>query len=145
MADGKTIDMLTYKVMVLGEEETIDVNRKADGAKPVAGDVLEGTIEDSDFGKRFKATPKSFGGASSSYAPRDDGAIQAQFAIKAAIALLRSDKDVPPMSVIEDSACQFFAMIDRVKNSKPTASEPALTPPGDLKSDGGFKASEDDF
>lgn len=141
---GNQIAMKTYKVMVAHEEEPIDVNRKADSAKPVAGDVLDGTIEDTDFGKRFKATPKPFnGGAGTSYTPRDDAAIQAQWSIGQAVTVLISAGTglATNMDMIESTAKDFFAMIDRVKGSK-TTKEPDLTPPGDLKSNGSFKSED---
>lgn len=113
--------MLTYKVKFEGSDDIVDVNRKP-GNEPKVGDVLQGTIEDSDFGKKLKPAPKQFGGGGKSFQPRDDAAIRAQWAVNAALQRAAMSKE--PMSIdIESTAKEFFAMVDRIKASGPIDQE----------------------
>lgn len=51
---GGTVSMETYKVMLEGIDEPAEINKKA-GNVPKEGEVLYGTVETTDYGKRFKA------------------------------------------------------------------------------------------
>src|SRR5881396_458783 len=86
---GSDVPMETYKVMLEGEDDPVDINRKP-GNAPAAGELLTGTIEDSDFGKKFKPERKPFtpGGA-----PKDTAEIKAEWAIGQANAYLSTEKD----------------------------------------------------
>lgn len=66
-------------------------------------------------GRTYIRQPKTEGnwGGSKNYTPRDDSAIKAQFAIKAAVNLAASG--VIPVDDIEPTALDFFDMVERVK------------------------------
>lgn len=110
---GNDVPMLTYKVMIEGQEEAVDVNRKAEGDAPKAGDVLSGTLEQTDFGYKFKPERKPFtpGG-------RDTTEIRAQMSIKEANRWIANDPNSKhTMEELESTAKQIYSMVDRVKGS----------------------------
>lgn len=143
-----------YKVMLGGYDEPVTVNRKP-GNVPRVGDVLYGTVEKTSYGLKFnredrpefaqKGTAQT-GKASSSYAPRDDKAIQAQWALGQSVAIAISLGRSEDLGAIETLAKDLFAMIDRVKNSDTSdfASDSSEFdhPPGDIRADGGFGQGE---
>ena len=55
-------DMVTYYVKFEGSDDAVQVNRKDTSPKPSVGDNLDGTIEESEYGLKFKAAPRAFGG-----------------------------------------------------------------------------------
>ena len=55
-------DMITYYVKFEGSDDAVQVNRKDTSPKPSVGDNLDGTIEESEYGLKFKAAPRAFGG-----------------------------------------------------------------------------------
>lgn len=87
--DGSSteIKMKTYKVILEERSdlaEGVDVNRKADGEPPKAGETLTGTIEPTDFGYKFKPERQTGGYGGRGGYQRDDKEIRAQMAVKAA-------------------------------------------------------------
>lgn len=117
---GNPVPMETYKVMFEKEEEPVDVNRKP-GNPPQVGETLAGTIEDTDFGRRFKADPKPFtkgpfGGF------KDQGEIKAQWAIGQAVAIAIATNTTESLGIlaIENRAKELFSMVERVKTVQPT-------------------------
>lgn len=150
--------LLTYKVIFEGSTDVISINKKVDSPAPKAGDVLNGTIEENKFGKKFTVDSQQFpqanaaGGQStaSSYQPRDDNAIKAQFAIKASIQFATLSNLPSSVEDIEVYAKAFYNMVDRVKNGSDTpADDGAPThdfPPEDLDEFGGLgEQNEDGF
>lgn len=113
---GANVPMETYKVMIEGEDEPIDINRKP-GNPPRDGEVLVGTLEDSDFGKKFKSERKPFTPGAGGF--RDQPDIKAQWAIRQAVAIELSDKPVD-MASVEVNARELFEMTERVKTPPPT-------------------------
>lgn len=117
-----------YKGSVTFENsEPVDATFKQ---PPAVGDKKYGDIE--TYTTKSGATRKKFksaqrpqegftgGSGKSNYQPRDDAAVKAQFAIKAAIAFCpkpESARDMNAIAAIEDVAKQFYQMVDRVKNS----------------------------
>lgn len=129
---GGVVQMETYKVMLDGIDEPVDVNRKP-GKFPVPLEVLTGTLEDSDFGKKFKPERKPFtpGGVG-----KDQDLIQAEWAIGQAVAWLSNSKPDPDdddMSKVESLAHEFFAMALRVKAGKPAPTLDKVFPVDDTK------------
>lgn len=118
---GNAVPMVTYKVMLEGIEEPVDLNRKP-GMLPAAGEVLVGALEESDFGKKFKPERKPFAPGSG----KDSKEIRAEWAIGQANAWLISEKE-KNMSDVEPLAKDFFAMVDRVKDSGATAARQVLS------------------
>lgn len=111
------------RVMLEGHEKPVDIGKKKPDAIKV-GDIVSGDIKsDSGAADKFKAAPLqgSFGGGgsssnSSSGYTRDDDAIKAQFAIKAAIEYVHySETGKVTLDTVETVAKQLFLMIDRVK------------------------------
>lgn len=115
---GTEVPMETYKVRFEDVTEDVDVNRKP-GNRPAVGETLTGTLEDSDFGKRFKAERKQFGGGGG---PRTDSKeIQAMWSIGQAVAWINGvgmpadgSNDVADIIPIAE---KIFAMVAKVKNS----------------------------
>jgi hypothetical protein len=105
--------METYLVRLDGNDEAIEINRKP-GNVPQEGEELYGTIEETDFGKRFKPAKKPFNQDYKGQV-RDDATVKAQFAIKAAINYLPAQA---PMTDVEATARTFFDMVDRIKSPK---------------------------
>jgi hypothetical protein len=116
---GQPVAMETYKVLVKGEDDPIDVNRKT-GNPPTVGEVLSGTLETTDFGRKFKPERKS----GPSFGGRDQDAIKAQWAIGQAVGLFTSGKDTE-IGDIEKNAKDFFLMVDRVKQTAVPPKPPA--------------------
>jgi hypothetical protein len=86
-------DMVTYYVQVDNEADAVQMNKKADSKPPQIGDELYGTITSTEYGLKFKGEKKPFN-SKPAYEPRPDHheEIKAQFAIKAAIALVTGGK-----------------------------------------------------
>lgn len=110
---GRKIPMETYKVMFEGEEDPISVNRKP-GDKPTVGEVLNGSIEENDYGKKFKKAPNPSG----KFQPKDTSEIKAEWAIGQAVTLTLSQGAVNLDKNIEDWANKLYIMVDRVKAPK---------------------------
>ena len=114
--EGKYGVTLYYKVRFEGSDETVEIGRK-EGNPPKEGDRLYGQIEETEYGQKFKAERRPFEAHRAGNKPlRDDSAIQAQFAIKTAVAYLDNDEQAT-LDTVEQYAKDFFAMIERVKNS----------------------------
>lgn len=62
---GKFGPMETYKIMVDGETEAVEINKKP-GNVPKVGDVLYGTLDETEFGIKFKADPNARPGVAAS-------------------------------------------------------------------------------
>lgn len=107
-------DNTTYyiKVMLDNHPKPVSVGKKSADALKV-GDVLSGTILPTEYDTdNFKSDPKTF-----TKGPfRDQSEIKAQWAIGQAVNLFISGKDLA-IGGIEETAKNFFAMIDRVKSS----------------------------
>lgn len=121
---GNDIPMETYKVMLEGVDEPVDLSRKP-GNLPKVDELLLGTIEPTDFGQRFKAERKPYT-PGAGFSPKDQDGIKAQWAIRQAVALHNhlgsQDKDnIPNLAFIENTAQELFHMVERVKTSKLTA------------------------
>jgi hypothetical protein len=117
---GVDVQMETYKVMLEGEEESVDVNRKP-GNAPEVGNILSGTLETTDFGKKFKPAPKA---GFANFTPKDQEAIRAQWAIGQAVSLEKKADGTYELKTIELTAGNLFAMVERVKNGGITAEKP---------------------
>lgn len=117
---GADVQMETYKVMVEGEDDPIDINRKP-GNAPTVGEVLAGTLEDTDFGKKFKPERKPF----TPGAGRDQAEIKAQWAIGTAVRLLKADGSDIAQDAIERWGRTLFEMVGRVKTGTPSGYEKA--------------------
>lgn len=127
------IPMETYKVMVDGEEDPIDVSRKP-GNPPHVGDILSGTLETTDFGKKFKAAPRA---GFTNFTPKDQAEIKAEWAIGQAAMLEKKPDGKYMLTNIEMTATSLFAMVDRIKvattNTDKSTSEPAKPDAGSAK------------
>lgn len=108
---GAAVAMETYKVMLKGIDEPIELNRKA-GSPPTENEVLTGTIEETDFGRRFKAEKKPF--APSAF--KDNSEIKAEWAIRQSIVLFTNGK-YAHFADIEKYAQDLFKMVERVKDT----------------------------
>jgi hypothetical protein len=116
--------MKGYKVKFQQTGETVvTVNQKAATKPPMAGETLDGSIDMNDaHGPKFKkefnqggfgdSKPSTPGQTST---PRDDMAIRAQFAIKAAVELHKGKEW--DLGDIYTTAKDLFDMIDKVKDS----------------------------
>lgn len=122
--------MMSYKVIFEGNPRTIvELSQKPSTPAPKKGDVLEGTIDMSNkYGPKFKKAfaPRPGGGA-----PKDESAIRAQFAIKAAIQFYAALPEKTRAGIedgqlwIEARAKEMFTMVDAVKGAATTTVDPA--------------------
>lgn len=104
------------KVMLEGHDKPVAVGKRKPDALSV-GQVIHGTIQPKpDFPEDgFKPDAMDQPHSASNYTPRDDAAIKAQFAIKAAIQYSATQNGIPAMDDIEGYAQMFFGMVERVK------------------------------
>lgn len=113
---GMPVAMETYKVMLEGVDEPVELNRKA-GSVPMFGDTLTGTITRDEYGQKFKAERKPFT-PGASFAPKDQESIKAQWAIGQATSIeiaSISQTQYFDFTRVEENAKKFFKMIERVK------------------------------
>lgn len=144
---GADVAMQTHKVIVEGEDDPIDLNRKP-GNPPTVGEVLSGTIEETDFGKKFKPERKPYTPGAGFV--KDTSEIRAQMAIKAAVQFYQGREDVTVL-MVEEMANELYAMVDRIK-AAPSPAKPKLSDdtfadgtPVPTTDDGMVDVSDDDF
>lgn len=122
------------KVMLEGVEKPVTIGKRRPDALKV-GDTVYGRIIPTQYDTdKFQAEKNPAQG--SAFTPKDQGAIRAQWAIGQAIALLaHSPSDKVELKVLESTAKELYAMVDRVKASEkdPLAAaraifHPAATP-----------------
>ena len=136
------------KVKLAGHDKPVSIGKKQPDALKEGYKVF-GTIEPTDFDEdKFKSEKNpnsSYGGSKSSYQPRDDEAIRAQWAIGQAVQLYSFEAKEhelgPHMNLIEAKAKELFSMVDRVKGLKVEERLPAEKPP---KVDPVFDIDEDE-
>lgn len=119
---GSAVAMETYKVMLKGEDEPVEINRKP-GNQPAVGELLSGTIESNEYGRKFKAERKPFT-PSPSY--KDTGEIKAEWSIGQAVNWLGSHtSEASDLTDVEPLARDFFHMVERIKTSTANLQEGA--------------------
>lgn len=123
---GNDIPMETYKVMLEGIDEPVDLSRKP-GNLPKVDELLLGTIEPTDFGQRFKAERKPYT-PGAGFSPKDQDGIRAQWAIGQAQEWAKAAQESGDNGImanwnerVEYQAKELFHMVSRVKTSKLTA------------------------
>ena len=143
-ADKK--NMLEYKVKLRDQGDNIyKYSRYINSPAPMNGDIVKGTIvENSQYGDTLRETykPKA-GGSKPNYVPRDDAAIQSQWALGQTVTFYLAHNEAitgDPMNEIELLAKQFFAMIPRVKSSN---DQPEAKPIGAIAAFDGFSPVDD--
>lgn len=84
--------MLTYTVLFEDRETPVEINKKPDSPAPKVGDIVEGDINRTEYGDKFKAAPKAFGGggggAKSFSKPQDQYTMFLSYAKDVAVAML---------------------------------------------------------
>lgn len=117
--------MKTYRLKLEGLEDVVELNKKPESPAPKQGDELFGTVEDSEFGKKFKAERQmgAFGSTRGGYQPRPDHheEIKAQWSIGQAVQW-QMNVGEGGLDLVEDAAKQFFAMVERVKGGEARSS-----------------------
>lgn len=85
--NGQYGPMKSYQIQFEGSDDWVKLNQKPDSSAPTIGQELEGTIEDGQWGKRFKKAPGASGGFSGgrSSDPEQRGSIERQSSLKAAV------------------------------------------------------------
>jgi hypothetical protein len=130
---GAKVDMETYNVMLEGENDPVEVNRKP-GDRPAIGEVLSGRLEDTGYGKRFKRESKPYTpGAGKSYQPKDEAAIKAMWSISQAVAFLGLHPKEAVLTDVEPLARDLFGMVDRVKTGQVSGYEKAAATAQQIK------------
>lgn len=120
--DSKYGPMKTYLVQFEGNGEPVQINKKADSPVPQVGEEVYGTIQETEYGQKFKSEKQFNGGFKGQ--PKDEAAIKAMWAIGQAVSTVQNFDD-PARDVIglvENRAKDFFAMVDRVKGSSESIS-----------------------
>lgn len=111
--------MQSYALALDGVGEPVQLNKKVPvKTEPQVGDELHGTLEEQERGGRtyykIKLDQQQSGFKGQ---PKDEAAIKAQFAIKTAVQLLRNPDAEVSAETIEHWAKEFYAMVERVKQS----------------------------
>lgn len=105
-------EFITYYIKVEGDDEPVQLNKKSGSPKPQVGEELYGSINTSEYGKKFKSEKRPFNKDN----PDKQNQIKAQWAIgQAKDWVLQTTQD---FGEIERTAAQFFAMVDRIKTSQ---------------------------
>lgn len=112
--EGKFGVTYYHKVRFEGSDEVIEIGRK-EGNDPKVGEQLYGTIEDTEYGKKFKAEKNPNGYSGGGKSTKDEAAIKAMWAIGQAVSTV--DKFDP--SVVLQVATTLYDMIEDVKNHTP--------------------------
>lgn len=116
--DSKYGAMKTWLIQVEGDGEPLQLNKKADSPMPQVGEELYGSIQETEFGRKFKGEKKPFTQNGFKGQPRDDSAIQAQWAINQSREYIQFQlgKDANLKEIME-TAKIFYGMIDQVKGN----------------------------
>jgi hypothetical protein len=83
--------MKKYSLQFEGSDDWVNLNQKPESPAPTVGQELEGTIEDSQFGKQFKKATQASGafGAPKATDPATRASIEAQTSLNAAVTAVR--------------------------------------------------------
>lgn len=121
-------DMQDYAIQFREHNGWVKLTQKMATPIPAVGSVLDGSIGADNRGnpKFTKAQNPAFagggtapGGGKPSYQPKDEEAIKAMFAIKAAIELAKAGDKYADLDLVESNAKALYAMVDRVKGGDP--------------------------
>lgn len=137
---GADVPMETYKVMVEGDNDPIEINRKP-GDKPQVGEVLTGRMENTEYGKRFKKEARPYTPSQG----KDEAAIKAMWSIGQAVAFLGYHPEESTITDIEPLAKDLFAMVERVKTGEPSGFAQAAAVVEKIKAKDDVKEVFDDF
>src|SRR5688500_4252543 len=87
-----------YSVQFEGSDDWVEVNQKPESAAPAVGQELEGNIEDTPYGKRFKKAQGAGGsfGGSRVQDPATRSSIERQSALKASVDAVRDYYAIVP-------------------------------------------------
>lgn len=93
---------VSYTLKLEGIEEAVEVSQKPSTTPPQAGDVLKGSIQDTQYGKKFKKeytqAPQAQGGSKQFKADPDSReSIEWQTSVKAAVEIVRDFHSVNKM------------------------------------------------
>lgn len=108
--------MITYHVKLNGGEEVVQLNKKADSPQPTKGDTVYGDIQETEYGAKFKSVKKPFS-SGGKFQPRDDAAIQAQWALGRSY-----EKHGATEEAVKD-AQWLFNKIALIKGTKPVVTD----------------------
>lgn len=132
-------DMASYKVKFTTEADTVEISQKEATPAPKPGDTLNGTITETEYGKKFK---KDFAGGGSGFksgvskAPSDPFTMYLSYAKDIAVALIPSTKEPKYTDIIDQVLVGAYALY----NGRPEATagvsptkdaEPLPEEPGD--------------
>src|SRR5215213_5803621 len=87
-----------YTIQFEGSDDWVEVNQKPESPVPTVGQELEGTIEDTQYGKRFKKAQGAGGGFQGNRAPdpATRSSIERQSAMKASVDAVRDYYNIVP-------------------------------------------------
>jgi hypothetical protein len=85
---GKKV-MVKYTVQFEGSDDAVEVSQKPTTAAPKPGDEMDGTIETTQYGKRFKKAAGSGDGFNRAAGPATRASIEAQTSLNAAVTTVR--------------------------------------------------------
>jgi hypothetical protein len=115
--------MVAYKLKLEGSNDIVEISKKDTSPAPKIGDELNGTIEKTEFGHKFKADKMAFNGGGKTYQPKDEAGIKAMWSIGQSVAFHASNTEAT-FNDIEAGAKKFFAMVDRVKTGEVKTEKP---------------------
>lgn len=121
-------NMTSYQVKFKDLADAVEISKKDSSPAPAVGETLEGTISEGQYGKKFKKDYQpgggpnfgGNGGSKSSYVPKDDKAIQAQWALGRSVEAygpIGKDSVADYVGKVSELAVELFSAIDFVKGS----------------------------
>lgn len=79
---GKYGELVIYQIQFEGREDWIELSQKPTTPAPTVGQELEGDIENTQYGPRFKKAQKAFNGGSSGMSNKQVALLAAASAVK---------------------------------------------------------------
>ena len=105
--------MHRYAVQFEGESEAVEMSQKPETAAPKPGDEVEGEIEDTKFGRRFKKAYNPSAGGGRAMSPQQIAALNRQSALSAAATVYTGQPGAAGENVAQvlETAQQFYDFI----------------------------------
>lgn len=124
--EGKPVKAKTYSkdISTVGWEGTVETYEKQ--SRNGMETFVKQPPKEGGFSPQQQGSRQSSTGGGSSYTPRDDSHIKAQWAIGQAVSVLSKDEGELDLEAVEPLADDFYDMVERVKNhhAKPAVAEP---------------------
>ncbi len=114
--DGPYGEMINYTVQFEGADDGVQISQKPTTPAPKPGDELEGMIEDTKYGKKFKKAQQASGsfGGSKNTDPATRASIEAQTALNAAVTAVRDFNQLKGVDLANVQITAYATQITQV-------------------------------